>query len=125
LPDATWQEQVGERMADAAAIVVAIGDTAGLQWELRRLVAEGHLARTIFVFPPVEAGVLAERWASTSSALTDAGAAIADLGVPIGTVHTTSIRADGTLATTIAGRRDDATYRTAIDRAIAVVLPTA
>ena len=125
LPDATWQEQVGERMADAAAIVVAIGDTAGLQWELRRLVAEGHLARTIFVFPPVEAGVLAERWASTSSALTDAGVAITHLGVPIGTVHTTSIRADGTLATTVAGRRDDATYRTAIDRAIAVVLPTA
>lgn len=125
LSDETWQQQVGERVEDAAVVVMAIGVTQGLRWELHRVVSGGHLGKTLFVFPPLPAEVLQQRWDHTSAALRDAGVATGPLPVAVELVHTVSVRGDGTLVATVAHRRDDASYRTGIDHAVRVLTPTA
>ena len=117
LPDDVWREGVTERMGVARAIVVTIGATDGLRWELAQLIAAGRLERTVFVLPPVSADVLRDRWSFTAGALTAAGAQVADL--PVATERTLAIMLDGSgpwLAT--ADVRDEATFRIALDRAM-------
>ncbi len=118
LPDSTWQEQVAARMGDAGIIAVATGETDGLAWELGKIVDGGHLAKTFFVFPPVAPADLERRWQHTSQSLGRAGVAVGDLGVPLSVVHTVHVRPDGSVRTTFASRRDEATYRTAVDRTL-------
>lgn len=124
LPDATWQEQVAERMAGASTVVVAIGRSDGLHWEINRIVEAGHLAKAMFVVPPLAPHVLEERWRFTVEALRRAGAAVADLPVPVADVHTVQVATDGRLRVTTAAFRDEASYRSAIDRALGEPVPS-
>ncbi len=120
LPDETWQPQVAERMADAGVIAIALGETEGLRWEIGRIVEAGHLAKTVFVFPPVDDDALLRRWDHTARALAMAGAFVGQLPAAVGRVHTAQLGADGSVSVTVADRRDEATYRTAVDRAMAL-----
>jgi hypothetical protein len=115
LSDATWRDQVASRMDAAAIIAIAIGETKGLAWELGEVVAGGHLPKTFFVFPPVSPAAMARRWDHTAASLVGAGHMVGSLPVPPALVHTVRIDADGTSTVTFAKRRDEATYRTAVD----------
>ena len=119
LSDDTWQDQVAQRMDDARAIAVAAGDTPGLHWEVAQVVTAGHLSKTMFVLPPVAPDELAERWAATSRALVAAGALTGPLPAEAAAVHTAQVGPDGVLTVTVAARRDEASYRTAVDHAMA------
>ena len=118
LPDETWREQVANRMEEAGIIAVATGETDGLAWELGQVVSGGHLAKTFFVFPPVAPDALDRRWAHTSASLADHGLAVGPLPVPPSLIHTVRLDTDGTANVTYATRRDEATYRTAVDYAL-------
>ena len=115
LSNETWRDQVASRMEDAAIIAIAIGETAGLAWELGEVVAGGHLPKTFFVFPPVAPAAMARRWDHTAASLVHAGHAVGSLPTPLALVHTVRINPDGTSQVTFAKRRDEATYRTAVD----------
>ncbi len=115
LSDATWREQVASRMDEAGIIAVAIGETDGLGWELEHVVSRGHLAKTFFVFPPVGPSAIGRRWEHTAASLAGAGQEVGPLPVPPGLVHTVRINHDGSALATFAHRRDEATYRTAVD----------
>ena len=115
LSDATWRDQVASRMDEAGIIAIAIGETEGLVWELGHIVTRGHLAKTFFVFPPVAPAAIERRWDHTAASLAGAGQAVGSLPVPSALVHTVRIDADGTTRVTFAKRRDEATYRTAVD----------
>jgi hypothetical protein len=119
LSDDTWKAQVAQRMDDARAIAVATGETPGLHWEVAQIVAAGHLGKTVFVFPPVERDDAARRWTFTASALGAAGARVGPLPADPGLVHTARVGDGGQVVATIASRRDEASYRTAVDRAMA------
>jgi hypothetical protein len=121
LSDATWKTQVAARMTDARAVTVATGETPGLHWEIEQLVTAGHLHKTLFLFPPVSPDLLDRRWAFTSAALAAAGACVAALPFDVGFVHTAQVMPDRTVMVTVARRRDEATYRTAVDRAMAAM----
>ena len=103
------------RMHGARAVVVATGETPGLRWEVSQVVAGGHLDKAVFVFPPLEGGALARRWEFTSTALAAAGAGRSAPGGPGAHPHRPG-GADGVVTATIAARRDEASYRTAVDR---------
>ncbi len=118
LSDDTWKEQVAQRMDDARAIAVATGETPGLHWEVAQIVAAGHLDKTVFVFPPVERDDADRRWTFTASALAAAGAPVGPLPADPGLVHTAHVGERGQVVVTIASRRDEASYRTAVDRAM-------
>ncbi|HWM19836.1 MAG TPA: hypothetical protein VNO51_09125 [Ilumatobacteraceae bacterium] len=118
LPDETWRDQVAARMEEAGIIAVATGETDGLAWELGQVVSGGHLAKTFFVFPPVAPDALDRRWAHTTASLADHGLAVGPLPVPPSLIHTVRLASDGTASVTYATRRDEATYRTAVDHAL-------
>ncbi len=105
-------------MDDAAVIAVATGETEGLAWELGEVVRGGHLDKTVFVFPPVAPDALARRWAFAASSLAGAGVDTAPIPAPCGLVHTVQVSPDGAVRVTTATRRDEATYRTAVDVAL-------
>lgn len=118
LSEESWMEQVSKRMDEAAIIAVATGETDGLAWELGHLVAAGHLDKTVFVFPPVDPRSNESRWATTARALEMAGTVVGPLPAPAGMVHTACVGTRGDVRVTTAKQRDEASYRTAIDRAL-------
>jgi hypothetical protein len=118
LADETWREQVANRMEEAGIIAVATGETDGLAWELGQVVSGGHLAKTFFVFPPVAPEALDRRWSHTAASLAEHGLAVGPLPVPPSLIHTVRLAGDGTASVTYATRRDEATYRTAVDHAL-------
>lgn len=123
LEDAVWQPQVAQRMSEAAWIVVAIGSTPGLGWELRRVVADGHLAKTIFLTPPVPREARAQRWRVTAEVLASAGALLP----PIDPAECLTVRLSGgsTKVAATARRWDEAAYRAAIAATIMEIPTTA
>jgi hypothetical protein len=118
LAQESWRDEIAERMHGANVIVLAPGETEGLAWELGAIVDDGHLAKTLFVFPPLSPVDLARRWRHTVDLLRDAGARVGWLTVPVGQVHTVRVKTDGSLWATVATTRDEATYRTAVDRSV-------
>jgi len=118
LSDETWRDQVGVRMHEAGIIAIAIGETDGLVWEINHVVANGHIPKTFFVFPPVAPAAIDRRWDQTAAALIAAGQAVGTLPVPPSLVHTVRLDPDGSARVTYAHRRDEATYRTAVDFAV-------
>jgi hypothetical protein len=125
LDQATWQAEIASRMQVAGLIVLAPGETAGVEWELGELVRGGHLHKTVFLFPPVPPAELARRWENTAEHLRAAGARVGAPARAWSAVHTVQIGAAGALAVTVASTRDEATYRTAVDRvADAAIAPS-
>ena len=118
LSDETWRDQVASRMDEAGIIAVATGQTDGLAWEIGQIVTGGHLSKTMFVFPPVAPAEIGRRWEHTAASLADAGHAVGSLPVSPALIHTVRIDDDGTTTVTFAHRRDEATYRTAVDHAV-------
>jgi hypothetical protein len=118
LSDATWRDQVADRMAEAGIIAVATGETDGLAWEIGQVVSGGHLPKTFFVFPPVAPDAIGRRWEHTAASLISAGHPVGSLPVSPALIHTVQVAADGTTRVTFANRRDEATYRTAVDRTL-------
>jgi hypothetical protein len=119
LPDDVWRVGVVERMAAAQAIVVILGSTEGLRWELAQLVVGGHLTRTVFVFPPALADVVRDRWHFTGAALAASG--IAEPSLPVPGEHVLAAVPDrsGVWRVAVADVRDEATFRSALDQAMA------
>ena len=62
LDDATWRDEIEDRVKDAGAIVVVLGRSSGLLWELEALVRLGATNRTMVVIPPVPQGERLQRW---------------------------------------------------------------
>lgn len=118
LENDTWHDEIAERMSSAGSIALAPGETAGLAWELEEIVTGGHLAKTIFVFPPLAPSELVRRWTHTANILRAAGATIGELPAPHGVVHTVQIGPDDAVRATCADHRDEATYRVSVDRAL-------
>jgi hypothetical protein len=50
-----WETAVSELMNQAQLICVSMGRSESLAWEIRRILANGHIRKTIFVFPPTSA----------------------------------------------------------------------
>jgi hypothetical protein len=109
-------------MQRAGLIVLAPGESAGVEWELGEIVRSGHLHKTIFVFPPVPPADLARRWTNTAEHLRSAGAQVGAPSQPWSAVHTVLVGDTGALAVTVASTRDEATYRTAVDQVADAVI---
>jgi hypothetical protein len=111
VPDPIWQDEVQRRMLDAGVVVLIVGTSEGLAWELWRLRDLGHLHKVILVFPPT--GDLSNRWSallardrqSEKPLLPDAVRPEKTLAV---------IYADDMTPIVIEGTRDERSYETAM-----------
>jgi hypothetical protein len=48
----TWQEEIGRFMWEASWIVLLVGTTKSLRWEMAEILRRGFLPKTLIVFPP-------------------------------------------------------------------------
>jgi len=62
VPDSDWQDEVRQRIQAAAIVVLIIGTSQGLAWELARLRDLAQLHKLILLFPP--AADVVNRWAT-------------------------------------------------------------
>jgi F0F1-type ATP synthase assembly protein I len=118
LPQDRWQEDVAELMHDSRAIVMTIGATEGLRWEVQRVAAQQYVGKTIFVVPPLDEATLRQRWHFTADALHGAGVDAPPLPDDVANVLTAVLVPSATWRVTVADTRDEATYRAAIDRSV-------
>ena len=122
LADDEWRAGVTSWMASARAVVMAIGSTRGVHWEIGTLAANGHLTKTMFLFPPTDLATHQERWRATTRALRDAGTIVPPLPGDPDRVLTAVLDGARQWHVATATRRDEATYRVAVDVAMAAVL---
>lgn len=62
LPDADWRRHVQQRMYHSGVIIVTVGRSRGLEWEIQELIHTGAWRKVVFVFPPVDAPDILQRW---------------------------------------------------------------
>ena len=67
LDGGTWRDRVREYMAEAAALVIIVGDTSNFAWECERAIELGMQGRMLFVFPPLADAELKARWERLSA----------------------------------------------------------
>jgi hypothetical protein len=66
--DTKWHEAVAHWMAQACVIVLVIGKSKWIVWELENAIKHRYLSKLILVFPPKSGADNAERWANVLSA---------------------------------------------------------
>jgi hypothetical protein len=54
--NSTWQEAVADLSRRASALIVVADATAGIDWEIRHIVAHRYVAKTLFLLTPEDVG---------------------------------------------------------------------
>ena len=109
--DQTWQDEVEARIRDASIVVLILGYSAGLSWEMARIATLGQLHKLLVVFPPVEE--LADRWSRSLQNEERTGASLLPLALqPDRTLAL--IYADDLTPIVVIGGRDEWSYETAV-----------
>ena len=80
--DEDWQGAVLGWTARARMVALIAGRTEGVVWELRQLIAGGHLDKVLMLFPPDSSAGKAERWQVVADCLVEAGIAV-ELGTDL------------------------------------------
>lgn len=62
LSDDEWRDEVESRIREACAVVVVLGHTEGLAWELEATERLQATDKTLLIIPPVPRRALEERW---------------------------------------------------------------
>ena len=60
--DADWQTEIAEYMRRATALIVMLGKTPGLDWEIEWILNSGMLPKVLLVLPPKRRSETRERW---------------------------------------------------------------
>jgi hypothetical protein len=111
VPDEVWQDEVQQRIRDAAVVVLVIGSSQGLAWELSRLRDLGQLHKLILLFPPADDVV--NRWHTLLGR--DRAAETPILPDELRPEQTLAvIYADDLTPIIIEGKRDEWSYQTAL-----------
>jgi hypothetical protein len=114
IDDPDWLTVVQARIQTSGHVSVVVGRTTGLVAEIAAIRERGLLERTLFVIPPLSAAEAADRWNHVASLLD------VDGGLPVDDRGTILVRSTGERTTFYRGEcRDDFTYETAIDMALA------
>ena len=71
-----WQGEVLRGIGESRHVVVVLGRSEGLVWELNQIVRLGALGKTIFVLPPVKRPGLQKRWLALAGAVAAAPGAV-------------------------------------------------
>jgi Domain of unknown function (DUF4234) len=119
LSDEEWQAGVAARLHEAALILIAVGTTKGLVWELEETTRQGLLDRVVLIVPPDDDAAVQSRWQAAVEAISRAG------GPAIGAVEPADVLlarldGDGLRQLFVADRRDEHAYVEALDQAIVI-----
>ncbi|MFH9969600.1 hypothetical protein ACH4PR_51710 [Streptomyces mirabilis] len=112
--DAVWRARVTALAEQAGLIVVLVGRTEGLAWELELLHRLGRLDRTVFLLPPVPRRSKTGRWETTRQIFGSLGERLPRLPQGSGEIIAASISSDGVVFAT-ARRHSDWSYEAALE----------
>lgn len=102
-----WQQRVEGLIAQAALIVVVIGDTKGLAWEVERLLTPGVRDKVLFAVPPVTDGEAERRWSTMLRQVAEIGGHVSGLPTSMEKVLVFSAAGDGVRLYCAADRAQD------------------
>ena len=114
-----WQAGVEELMDGAALIVVSVGVTPGLAWEVARIAQLDLWHKTLLVFPPVP-WELRERWQAISDAAAAEGQPLALAEDP--SIVLVAARAQDDVIAYVGRSRDEWHYEAALKAAAEALL---
>lgn len=113
-----WIDYVSQLIGDASAVVVSVAASDGLMLELNAITQSDALNRTVFVFPPLRADELEQRWSGVRSRLADQLDHVPP--VPAGSLLAAVVQGRALVGVT-ATRRDEAAYAAALGQAFGVI----
>jgi hypothetical protein len=117
----SWHGGVEALLQRAALIVIAVGKTEGLAWEVAKVTELDIWPRTILIFPPVSAPELSARWDVFVDAATAAGA---ELTLPVDPKKVLVTRFVGReMVAYVGSRRDEWSYEEALVAAANAIVP--
>jgi hypothetical protein len=115
----------GLRMDEAALIVISIGTSEALLWELGMATKNGHLARLIMVMPPAVDEEAQLRWKASADAIADAGGPLLGTvddpsSVVLARISETGVRQVLVVDQLVVDQLDESAYSAAFSRLLAV-----
>jgi hypothetical protein len=116
-----WQERVAEWMAISGLIVVVLGRTEGLAWEVAKLVALDQWSRVVLVLPPVRPKDLRARWNSFRTVVAQAGGPLLPAEVELARALAV-LEYGGRIHLITSERRDYVAYQVMAEAAAALIL---
>lgn len=119
LPNLAWRTTVEQRMRDATLIVVMVGRTAGLAWEIETLGRLGMWHKVLWLFPPVSTAELECRWSATLGLLGSHGGPISGPDVELGETLVATSPCGRDIVSYVSRRRNDWSYEAALHAAVA------
>ncbi|MDQ3765288.1 MAG: succinylglutamate desuccinylase/aspartoacylase family protein [Actinomycetota bacterium] len=124
--DEQWQQKVEQLMLSASIIVLVLGRTEGLAWELKKIIELDLIRKLVVLFPPIQLGVsgdLLARWDALREQAGRSGLALpqeSDLHCIRAMVFPKRHLAHAV----VSSRRDDWAYETVLDAAAELVDPS-
>jgi uncharacterized membrane protein len=113
-----WQCRVSSLLPEALAIVVVVGATDGLAWELREIFKVGARGKVLLILPPgkltADKKELSSRWEAFYKLISHVG----EWNLPSEINWTRTLLIDAERCILYEGRRNASGYRAAIDTAI-------
>ena len=119
--DDDWQQWVEDRQNLAPLVVMVLGQSEGLAWEVAKLIENRHLTKTLFLVPPVSPSVVAQRWSWLGEVARSSGLELQQSGTDEAIIHDCLaflLGPSGGVTTISADRRDEAGYRAAVDAGV-------
>jgi len=114
-----WQQAVRSGMHEAALIIITVGMTEGLLWEVATATRQGLLDRVLFIVPPNADDEIRARWHACARVIAVAGGPTLTLPVDPASAVVVRVGVDGVHQAVVADRRDEHAYATAIARTVA------
>jgi hypothetical protein len=108
-----WQEQIIHWMTRAKVIVIVLGRTHGLSWEISKIVEFGLWHKTLLVVPPISYGELRRRWSDFRQLTVRLGVPVPDIP-NVGNVLAIVPAVGPELSLFSASRRDETHYQLAL-----------
>lgn len=118
ISDRQWHDAVLHQMSHAVLVIIAVGATEGLLWEITTATKKGLLDKIILLMPPDKDDALRMRWAATVNAIRAAGGPALDLTVDPACLLAIQVSATGPRQVIVSDRRDEYSYSAALEIAL-------
>ena len=121
-PNETWQQTVEQLMAKASMVVVVVGRTEGVVWEIEKLVMLKLTSKLVLLFPPVPASDLRECWDKLCRHLSETERLTLPRDIDLERTRARVFPAGQAVHVLEARKHDDWTYESVLDAAASLCM---
>lgn len=121
-PNETWQQTVEQLMAKASMVVVVVGRTEGVVWEIEKLVMLKLTSKLVLLFPPVPASDLRKCWDKLCRHLSETERLTLPRDIDLERTRALVFPAGRAVHVLEARKHDDWTYESVLDAAASLCM---